>query len=85
MKAATRRLSSKGQVVIPEVIRRRLGLEPGAELVVLGDDDTIVLQRVCASAMRDFDAIVARAREAARRAAMRQSDVAAAIEAARST
>ena len=47
--------------------------------------DTIVLQRVRAPAMQDFDAIVARAREAARRAGMRQPDVAAAIEAVRST
>ena len=81
----TTRLSSKGQVVIPEAIRRRLGLDPGAEFVVLGDDDTIVLQRVRAPAMQDFDAIVARARGAARGAGMRQSDVAAAIEAVRST
>ena len=85
MKAVTTRLPSKEQVVIPEAIRRRLGLEPGAEFVVLGDDDTIVLQRVRAPAMRDFDAIVARAREAARRAGMRRSDVGAAIEAVRST
>ena len=35
--------------------------------------------------MQDFDEIVARAREAACRAGMRQSDVAAAIEAVRST
>ena len=84
MKAVTTtRLSSKGQVVIPEAIRRRLRLDPGAEFVVLGDDNTIVLQRVRAPAMRDFDAIVAHAREAARRAGMRQSDVAAAIEAVR--
>ena len=81
----TTRLSSKGQVVIPEAIRRRLGLDPGAEFVVLGDDDTIVLQRVRAPAMQDFDAIVARARGAARGAGMRQSDGAAAIEAVRST
>ena len=85
MKAVTTRPSSKGQVVIPEAIRRRLGLDPGAEFVVLGDDDTIVLQRVRAPAMRDVDAIVARAREAARRAGIRWSDVAAAIEAVRST
>ena len=41
MKAVTTtRLSSKGQVVIPEAIRRRLRLDPGAEFVVLGDDNT---------------------------------------------
>ena len=61
----TTRLSSKGQIVIPEAIRRRLGLDPGSEFVVLGDGDTIVLQRVRPPAMRDFDTIVARARQAA--------------------
>jgi AbrB family looped-hinge helix DNA binding protein len=35
--AATTKLSSKGQVVIPEEIRKKLGLEPGAQFVVLGE------------------------------------------------
>ncbi len=85
MKAvATTRLSSKGHIVIPEAIRHRLGLDPGAEFVVLDDGDTIVLQRVHQPGLRDFDTIVARARRAARQAGMRQSDVAAAIDAVRS-
>ena len=37
--AATTTLSSKGQVVIPEEIRIRLGLKAGAQFVVLGDRD----------------------------------------------
>ena len=81
----TTRLSSKGQVVIPDAIRRRLSLEPGAEFVVLGEEDTIVLKRIRTPAMHDFDTIVARARVAAPRAGLRRSDVAAAIEAVRST
>ena len=85
MKAvATTRLSSTGQIVIPEAIRHRLGLDPGAEFVVLEDADTIALQWVRPPGLRDFDAIVARARQAARRGGMRQSDVAAAIDAVRS-
>ena len=85
MKAvATTRLSSNGQIVIPDAIRHRLGLDPGAEFVVLEDEDTIVLQRVRPPGLRDFDTIVARARRAARRAGMRQSDVAAVIDAVRS-
>ena len=81
----TTRLSSKGQIVIPDAIRRRLGLEPGVEFVVLGENDTIVLKRIRTPAMHDFDTIVARARQAARRAGLRRSDIAAAIEAVRST
>ena len=41
---ATTKLSSKGQVVIPELIRKKLGLEPGTEFVVLGDKDVVVLK-----------------------------------------
>lgn len=81
---ANTRLSSKGQVVIPEAIRRRLGLEPGTEFVVLGEDGTVVLIVIDAPSMRGFDDIVTRAREGARRADLRQSDVAAAIRAVRS-
>ena len=81
---ATTRLSSKGQVVIPEAIRRRLGLQPGTEFVVLGEDGTVILKVIDPPSMREFDAIVARAREDARRAGLRRSDIAAAIEAVRS-
>ena len=41
---ATTRLSSKGQVVIPEEVRKALGLEVGAQFVVMGDGDTVVLK-----------------------------------------
>ena len=81
---ATTKLSSKGQVVIPEPIRRRLGLEAGTEFVVLGEGGTVVLKVVDPPSMREFDGIVARAREDARRAGLRRSDVAVAIEAVRS-
>lgn len=81
---ATTKLSSKGQVVIPETIRRRLGLEAGTEFVVLGEDGTVVLKVVDPPSMREFDRIVSRAREDARRAGLRRSDIAAAIEAVRS-
>jgi AbrB family looped-hinge helix DNA binding protein len=36
--------SSKGQVVIPEEIRTRLGLEPGVQFVVVGDRDVVILK-----------------------------------------
>ncbi len=82
--SATTKMSSKGQVVIPEPIRKRLGLEPGVEFVVLGEGDTIVLKPISVPSMREFDEIIASARKAARRAGMKRSDVAAAIEAVRS-
>lgn len=72
---ATTKLSSKGQVVIPEEIRRRLGLEPGAQFVVIGDRDVVVLKAIQPLDMSQFDELVSRARKAAKRAGMKPSDV----------
>lgn len=81
---ATTKLSSKGQVVIPEAIRRKMGLESGTEFVVLGEDGTVVLKVIEAPSMREFDEIMAKARRDARLAGLRKSDIAEAIRAVRS-
>lgn len=81
---ATTRLSSKGQVVIPEPIRRSMGLESGTEFVVLGEAGTVVLKVIEAPSMREFDEIVTKARRDARLAGLRKSDIAEAIRAVRS-
>jgi AbrB family looped-hinge helix DNA binding protein len=76
-------LSSKGQIVIPEDIRNRLGLKPGAQFVVVGDRDVVILKVIQTPDMSEFDDIVARARKAAKRAGKRKSDVKEAIGAVR--
>jgi antitoxin PrlF len=40
------RVSSKGQVVIPGLIREKLGLKSGSTLMVFGEGDTIILKKV---------------------------------------
>lgn len=77
-------MSSRGQVVIPEAIRKRLNLEPGVEFVVIGEGDTVVLKPITPPSMREFNDVIRRARRDARRAGLKRSDVAAAIEAVRS-
>jgi AbrB family looped-hinge helix DNA binding protein len=81
--AATTRLSSKGQVVIPEDIRARMGLAVGTRFVVVGQDDVVILKTLEAPSMRDFDRLVATARRQARRSRLKRSDIAAAITRAR--
>jgi AbrB family looped-hinge helix DNA binding protein len=76
---STTKLSSRGQVVIPEEIRQRLGLEPGAQFVVLGDADTVVLKRIQPPSLKEFDALLVRARKAAKKAGLQEKDIAAAI------
>jgi len=40
------RLSEKGQIVIPNELRKRMGLKEGARFLVVGLDDTIVLRKL---------------------------------------
>jgi len=76
---ATTKLSSKGQVVIPEEIRKRLGLEAGAQFVVVGDGDVVILKAIQPPQMSQFDDLVRQARGQARAAGMKQADIAKAV------
>ncbi len=81
--SATTRMSSKGQVVIPEAIRAALGLEAGSEFVVVAEGDVVILKVIQAPSMSEFDDIVSEARRQARRVGMTRDHIAAAIEAVR--
>ena len=81
---ATTKMSSKGQVVIPEGIRKRLGLKAGAQFVVVGDKDVVILKAISLPSMEDFDALIVEARRQAKKAGMKLSDITAAIAKARS-
>lgn len=76
---STTTLSSKGQVVIPEEIRERLGLKAGAEFVVLGDKDVVIFKILRPPAKRDFTALVQRARKVAKQTGMRRADITTAV------
>lgn len=76
---ATTRLSSKGQVVIPEEVRKTLGLEPGARFVVLSEGDVVILKRIDAPGPGEMRALAAKVRSQARRAGVKPADVGRAI------
>ena len=80
---ATTKMSSKGQVVIPEEIRNRLGLKAGSQFIVVGERDTVILKAVSPPSMKEFDDLIAEARKQARFAGMKRSDITAAIGKAR--
>ena len=46
MRAATTRVSSKGQVVIPDVVRKAAGVREGEDLLVVAIGDTIVMKKL---------------------------------------
>jgi AbrB family looped-hinge helix DNA binding protein len=80
---ATTRMSSKGQIVIPEPIRKRLNLKAGAQFVVLGENDVVILKAITAPSMDDFDALIQQARQQAKLAGLKRSDISRAISKAR--
>ena len=80
---ATTKLSSKGQVVIPEDVRTELGLEPGAQFIVMGEGDLVILKKIEAPDRSEFLALAKKVRSQARKAGMKRSDVKKAVRAAR--
>jgi AbrB family looped-hinge helix DNA binding protein len=80
---ATTRMSSKGQVVIPEEIRDRLQLAAGAQFVVIGEGDAIIFKTLTAPSMKDFDGLIRRARKQAKTQGIKSSDISKAIAAVR--
>lgn len=76
---ATTRMSSKGQVVIPEEIRDRLHLAPGSQFVVIGEGDAIIFKTLSAPSMKDFDGLIRRARKQAKVSGLKPSDISKAI------
>ncbi len=80
---ATTKMSAKGQVVIPENIRKRLGLQPGAQFVVIGNGDVVILKVIAPPSVAEFDDLVAETRKAARRAKVKRSDITRAVAATR--
>lgn len=72
---ATTKMSSKGQIVIPEGVRQRLGLESGAQFVVMADKDVIILKSITPPSMMEFSALIAKTRKAVKKAGITEQDL----------
>ena len=79
VRPATTKLSTKGQVVIPEAIRERLGLEAGVQFVVVAEGDVVVLKVLKPPKMADFKALLDEAQESAEAAGLSSEDIEQAI------
>ena len=82
---ATTKMSSKGQVVIPETIRNQLNLVPGTQFIVLGETDTVILKSVQAPSLKEFSKLRTKARQQARKAGLEKTNVHKALKKARKT
>ena len=75
----TTKMSSKGQIVIPEEIRNRLGLKTGDKFLVMGDKDVVILKTLSITSINDFDSLIRSARKQARQTGLTRSDIVNAI------
>jgi AbrB family looped-hinge helix DNA binding protein len=71
----TTKMSSRGQVVIPDNIRKRLRLKTGSQFVVVGENDVVILKTISPPSMKEFDALIVEARQKGREAGLKQSDI----------
>jgi len=71
----TTKMSSKGQVVIPEDIRNQLKLKTGDQFVVVGDKDTVVLKAISPPPVDEFEYLLKYARQQARKVGLKRSDI----------
>ncbi len=80
---ATTRMSSKGQIVIPETIRKQLNLKEGAQFIVVGEGDVVILKAISAPNIDIFDELIQQARQQAKAAGLERDDLDKAIAKAR--
>jgi AbrB family looped-hinge helix DNA binding protein len=76
---ATTKLSSRGQVVIPEEIRNNLGLSEGDQFLVIGEGDAVILKTITPPKLEEFQELLSQARTEAKRAGIKKADLKSAI------
>jgi AbrB family looped-hinge helix DNA binding protein len=78
------KLSSKGQVVLPQEIRKKLHLEEGEKFFVFYDRDTVILKKIERPAFERARELVKKSRAWAKKAGLAPGDVKAAVQKVRS-
>ena len=76
-------VSTKGQVVIPGRIRKRLGLGAGSKLMVATDGKNVLMKPILPPQLDTFRGLAEKTRKAAREAGLTPADVAQAVTEAR--
>jgi bifunctional DNA-binding transcriptional regulator/antitoxin component of YhaV-PrlF toxin-antitoxin module len=81
---ATTKMSSRGQVVIPEALRRAYGWGAGTAFAVFSRSDAMVLQPVKRPSKAEFDDIVVACQREAKACGLTAADIEQAIQEVRS-
>ena len=73
---STTKLSSKGQIVIPEEIRENLNLKEGDQFVIIGQGDTVILKSITPPSLSEFSSLMQEASRNAKTLNLKKSYVA---------
>lgn len=76
-------ISSRGQVVIPQNIRDRLGIKEGEKFIVLGQGNTVILKKVESPSFKDFEELIKKTRKFSKDNNLNERDMEEAIKKAR--
>ncbi|MFZ5571810.1 MAG: AbrB/MazE/SpoVT family DNA-binding domain-containing protein [Thermodesulfobacteriota bacterium] len=71
----TTKMSSKGQVVIPEAIRKKLQLKSGSQFIVVAEKDVVILKNITPPSIDEFDGLIVEAQKKAKMAGLKKSDI----------
>lgn len=68
-------MTSRGQLVLPIAIRRRLKIEKGAQFLVVSDNENIILKPIKDPAIDEFYTLIQKAQEEAKRIGLTEADI----------
>lgn len=77
---STTKMTSKGQVVIPEETRKRLGMKSGTQFMVIEAKDSVIFKIIQPPSLDDFEKLLAETRKQAKKAGMKKSDIPKAVK-----
>jgi AbrB family looped-hinge helix DNA binding protein len=80
----TTKMSSKGQIVIPEDIRAIMGLITGDHFIIVAEKDVVILKLIKKPSLKEYAATIKKARLQAKQVGMKVEDVAHSIKTVRS-
>ena len=70
------KMSSKGQIVIPQHLREELHLKEGESFAIVGNDDTIILRKIAMPARKElFEKVHKWGTEFAKKKGLKEEDV----------
>ena len=68
-------MSSRGQIVLPISIRRKLNLGEGSQFLVISDDENILLKPVREPSLDEFYSLIEKAQETARKIGLTEEKI----------